>query len=47
MTEPGFGVIVNWILLRALASLILKFNILMNGVSPARWPVIVMDIVPA
>ena len=47
MTEPGFGVIVNWILFRTVVSLAVKVNLLMKGVAPAVWPVIVIVVVSA
>jgi hypothetical protein len=42
VTEPGFGVIVNSILFNTLVSLTAKVNLLMKGVGPAVWPVIVI-----
>ena len=42
MTEPGFGVIVNSILFSTLVSLTARVNLLMKGVAPGVWPVIVI-----
>ena len=47
VTEPGFGAIVNWMLFRTVVSLAVKVNLLMRGVTPAVWPVIVIVVLSA
>jgi hypothetical protein len=47
VTEPGFGVIVNSILFNTLVSLTAKVNLLMKGVAPAVWPMIVIVVLSA
>ena len=42
MTEPGFGVIVNWMLFNTTVLLAVRLSLLMNGVTPGVYPLILI-----
>jgi hypothetical protein len=42
VTEPGFGVIVNWMLFSTAVLLAVRLSLLMNGVTPGVYPLILI-----